>query len=118
MGGNAFDEELVGICRGGASNQLKGEPSLQKKRVGGLAYSYVVEIDFRTGPHATWALQSLELDLELRPNLVQRQLAVTDRQFRATFHSRDAHVLRTAVNAFYDALRVAIEVLDRFQNKT
>lgn len=118
MSGNPQVDQDLQARESDDSSEDEEKPSFRKSSVSAPECCYCVEIGFETSQHAAWVLRSLELDPELRPQLVQRELEVHQRLFRATFRGQDAHVLRTAINAFYDALRVAIQVLDRFQGDT
>ncbi|KAF6002285.1 hypothetical protein F1559_003871 [Cyanidiococcus yangmingshanensis] len=108
MSGNTQIDQDLKDLESDDSSEDEEKPSFRKSSLSAPECCYCVEIGFETSQHAAWVLWSLELDPELRPQLVQRELEAHQQLFRATFRGKDAHVLRTAINAFYDALRLAI----------
>ena len=80
----------------------------------GLVYHYTSRIQM---PSAKWAeivLQATCVDPELRPEEVQRNMAVQDSSLVIEFHAKSARTLRTAVTSLYDFVRVSLVAIKQF----
>lgn len=72
---------------------------------------YDLAVSLGSARHASVVQRALDVDAELRPDVVQRTLVVRGRELHVHFESRDVKALRTAVSSFHDFLKVAVEAL-------
>jgi len=80
-----------------------------------LAY-YVssVEIPFASPKHASIAKQAIEVDAELSPQAVKRELSVQDNKLIATFHTLTVRLARLTLNAFLENVDLVVRTINQF----
>mmetsp|Transcript_7538 Transcript_7538/g.13646 ORF Transcript_7538/g.13646 Transcript_7538/m.13646 type:complete len:86 (+) Transcript_7538:1872-2129(+) len=74
-------------------------------------------VDFPSEKLAQIACATLDVDKELRPDIVHRQLSTSGRALIIKFQSIDRKSLRTAVCSLYDFLIVVVRTLAEFSEE-
>ncbi|KAL4258336.1 CTAG/PCC1 family protein [Pleurotus pulmonarius] len=83
------------------------EPDAQWHRI-------VVRIPFASHKHATIAKQSIEVDAELQPHTVKRQLDVDGDTLIGSFETLTVRLARLAVNSFLENVDLVARTLAEF----
>ncbi|PSC75529.1 hypothetical protein C2E20_1303 [Micractinium conductrix] len=91
--------------------QLDLQPSLQDPS---KPYSFTGRVKYGSEKEATMVCRALEVDPELRPEAVTRQLVVDGRVLVLNFAAVDMRTLRAAVGTFCDLLGLASRTLEAF----
>jgi len=73
-----------------------------------------VEIPFASPKHASIAKQVIEVDAELSPQAVKRELSVEDNKLIATFHTLTVRLARLTLNAFLENVDLVVRTIDQF----
>ncbi|KAF8737611.1 hypothetical protein AX14_012605 [Amanita brunnescens Koide BX004] len=73
-----------------------------------------IEIPFASPKHALITKQVIEVDPELQPHAVQRELAVEDEKLIATFSTLTVRLARLATNAFLENVDLIVRTLQEF----
>merc|ERR1719399_2410409 len=79
-----------------------------------FAYAYSAEVEYPTERAAEVALGAVEVDAELSPDKVVRELSREGRVVRVRFRAIEARLLRAAVGAFFDLLGLATRAVEEF----
>lgn len=75
---------------------------------------FCVTVPFPSAELATMVFRTLNVDTELREDLVSRHYRVDGSSFVATFRGANPKLVRTCVGSFFDMLMLAVRTLDRF----
>ncbi|OCH95375.1 transcription factor Pcc1 [Obba rivulosa] len=73
-----------------------------------------VRIPFASAKHATIAKQVIEVDKELQPQAVKRELIVEGEELVATFKTLTVRLSRLTLNAFLENVDLVIRTLGEF----
>jgi len=73
-----------------------------------------VEIPFTSAKHASIAKQVIEVDAELSPQAVKRELSVEDNKLNATFHTLTVRLARLTLNAFLENVDLVVRTINQF----
>jgi len=79
-------------------------------------YKLDVEVDYGSNRLATIAKNSIEVDKELRPNMIKRELVVIDSKLIVHFTCIELKLLRTATSGFFDMLRLVTDTIEQFDH--
>mmetsp|Transcript_31223 Transcript_31223/g.38570 ORF Transcript_31223/g.38570 Transcript_31223/m.38570 type:complete len:135 (-) Transcript_31223:749-1153(-) len=71
-------------------------------------------LPFSSEKHAKIAMNSLEVDKELRPDAVKKTFRIKGDCLLVTIHARDAKTLRTSISSFSDYASVVVRTLREF----
>jgi len=74
----------------------------------------IVEIPFASSKHASIAKQAIEVDAELSPQAVKRELSVNDNKLIATFHTLTVRLARLTLNAFLENVDLIVRTINQF----
>jgi len=73
-----------------------------------------VEIPFASTKHASIVKKVIEVDAELSPHAVKRELSVEDNKLIATFHTLTVRLTRLTLNAFLENVDLVVRTIDQF----
>jgi EKC/KEOPS complex subunit PCC1/LAGE3 len=73
-----------------------------------------MEIPFASHKHASIAKQVIEVDAELSPQAVKRELSVHNNILIATFHTLTVRLARITLNAFLENVDLVVRTIDQF----
>ncbi|KAF4613976.1 hypothetical protein D9613_007902 [Agrocybe pediades] len=73
-----------------------------------------VEIPFASNKHALIAKQAIEVDAELQPHAVKRELSVQDDKLIATFRTLTVRLARLTLNAFLENVDLVARTIEVF----
>lgn len=73
-----------------------------------------LRIPFATAKHATIAKQVLEVDRELQPHAVKRELAVEGDALVATFSTLTVRLARLTLNGFLESVDLVVRTISEF----
>ncbi|KAF8638320.1 hypothetical protein AX17_002340 [Amanita inopinata Kibby_2008] len=76
-----------------------------------------VEIPFVSAKHALIARQVIEVDAELQPNAVKRELRVEDEKLIATFSTMTVRLARLTANAFLENVDLVVRTIQEFSEE-
>jgi len=74
----------------------------------------IVEIPFASPQHALVAKQVIEVDAELQPQAVKRELAVEGEKLIATFSTLTVRLARLTANAFLENVDLVVRTIAEF----
>ncbi|KIM39954.1 hypothetical protein M413DRAFT_74375 [Hebeloma cylindrosporum] len=77
-------------------------------------HTITVEIPFASSKHASIAKQVIEVDAELQPHAVKRELSVEDEKLIATFHTLTVRLARLTLNAFLENVDLVARTIEEF----
>ncbi|OQR97716.1 hypothetical protein ACHHYP_10069 [Achlya hypogyna] len=77
-------------------------------------YECEIILDFASAEAATYAFESLNVDDEISPDKITKQLSTKDHQLIAHFWASEIRMLRAAASSFYDMALVVTRVLLEF----
>jgi len=77
-------------------------------------HTITVRIPFTSERHATIAKQVIEVDKELQPQAVKRELTVEGKQLVATFKTLTVRLSRLTLNAFLENVDLVVRTLGEF----
>jgi len=80
-------------------------------------HKVTIEIPFASPKHALIAKQVIEVDPELQPHAVKRQLAVEDEKLIATFSTLTVRLARLTANAFLENVDLAVRTIQEFNEE-
>ncbi|KAF8150785.1 CTAG/Pcc1 family [Crassisporium funariophilum] len=80
-------------------------------------HTITVEIPFATAKHASIAKQVIEVDSELQPQAVKRELLVEDDKLIATFHTLTVRLARLTLNAFLENVDLVVRTIEQFSEE-
>ncbi|KAJ3212602.1 hypothetical protein HDU67_003709 [Dinochytrium kinnereticum] len=75
---------------------------------------FKTSVPFSTPELASYALQVLEVDRELKPEEVQRHLSVDGCDFKIEIRSSSLKALRSSCGTFLDLLALTVETMEEF----
>ncbi|KDR78879.1 hypothetical protein GALMADRAFT_93994 [Galerina marginata CBS 339.88] len=73
-----------------------------------------VEIPLASNKHALIVKQVIEVDAELQPHAVKRELVVQDEKLIATFHTLTVRLARLTLNAFLENVDLVVRTIEVF----
>ncbi|PFH52922.1 hypothetical protein AMATHDRAFT_138694, partial [Amanita thiersii Skay4041] len=73
-----------------------------------------IEIPFACSKHAFIAKQVIEVDSELQPHAVKRELTVQDEKLIAVFHTLTVRLARLTANAFLENVDLIVRTIKEF----
>jgi len=73
-----------------------------------------VEIPFASPHHAQIAKQVIEVDSELQPRAVKRELSVRGDRLLVTFHTLTVRLARLTLNAFLENVDLVVRTIEKF----
>lgn len=73
-----------------------------------------LRIPFASAKHAMIAKQTIEVDSELQPKAVKRNLDVDDRYLVATFKTMTVRLARLTANSFLENVDLVVRTLGEF----
>jgi len=79
--------------------------------------SRTIEIPFASPKHALIAKQVIEVDPELQPHAVKRQLVVEDEKLIATFSTLTVRLARLTANAFLENVDLTVRTIQEFSEE-
>lgn len=77
-------------------------------------HKVTIEIPFASSKHALIAKQAIEVDPELQPHAVKRQLVVEDEKLIATFSTLTVRLARLTANAFLENVDLTVRTIQEF----
>jgi EKC/KEOPS complex subunit PCC1/LAGE3 len=77
-------------------------------------HTVTVEIPFPSTKHATIVKQVIEVDAELNPQAVKRELSVQENKLTATFRTLTVRLARLTVNAFLENVDLVVRTMEHF----
>jgi len=77
-------------------------------------YHFDLKIDFGTSEWALAAFGALEVDKELRPNEIHKELKAEQKFLFVTFRAKELKVLRTSVSSFFDMIELVVKTINEF----
>ncbi|PPQ98333.1 hypothetical protein CVT26_013589 [Gymnopilus dilepis] len=77
-----------------------------------------VEIPLPSNKHALIVKQVIEVDAELQPNAVKRELSVQDDRLIATFHTLTVRLARLTLNAFLENVDLVVRTIEEFSGNS
>ncbi|KAF9485174.1 transcription factor Pcc1 [Pholiota conissans] len=81
-------------------------------------HTITVEIPFASSKHASIAKQVIEVDAELQPHAVKRELSLQDNKLIATFHTLTVRLARLTLNAFLENVDLVVRTIEEFGEGT
>jgi len=82
--------------------------------VNGDWHTINVEIPLPSSKHALIVKQVIEVDAELQPNAVKRELSVQDDKLIATFRTLTVRLARLTLNAFLENVDLVVRTIEEF----
>jgi len=79
-----------------------------------LAHSWEICINFEREHWARIVMNTLEVDKELRPSLVQRSMTVENSNLKVSMSSSELRMLRTSISSFFDMILLATRTINQF----
>jgi len=73
-----------------------------------------IEIPFASSKHALIAKQVIEVDPELQPHAVNRELAIEDEKLIATFSTLTVRLARLTANSFLENVDLIVRTIEVF----
>jgi len=73
-----------------------------------------VEIPLASSNHASIVKQVIEVDSELQPHAVKRELSVQGEKLIATFHTLTVRLARLTLNAFLENVDLVVRTIEEF----
>ncbi|PKA54024.1 hypothetical protein AXF42_Ash016189 [Apostasia shenzhenica] len=80
----------------------------------GWDYSCDFEVDYKSQDRAAIVFAALDVDKELQPEKVKRQIHVSDGKLKVRFESVEARFLRASFSAFVDLLILATKLIEEY----
>jgi len=77
-------------------------------------HTVTLEIPFASTKHASIAKRVIEVDPELNPQAVKRELSVQDNRLIATFRTLTVRLARLTVNAFLENVDLVVRTIEHF----
>ncbi|KAF8969220.1 CTAG/Pcc1 family [Flammula alnicola] len=77
-------------------------------------HTVTVQIPFASNKHASIVKQVIEVDAELQPRAVKRELSVQDDKLMATFHTFTVRLARLTLNAFLKNVDLLVRIIEQF----
>ncbi|GBF99946.1 hypothetical protein Rsub_12639 [Raphidocelis subcapitata] len=97
-----------------AASKPAGNTSQQQGPQNELAYTFNGTVELATPEVAAMVCSALDVDPELNPGLVSRELRTEGRTLHIAFAASELRLLRAAVGTFYDLLALAVRTAERF----
>ncbi|PPQ83458.1 hypothetical protein CVT25_007049 [Psilocybe cyanescens] len=73
-----------------------------------------IEIPFASNKHALIVKQVIEVDAELQPHAVKRELSVRDDKLIATFRTLTVRLARLTLNGFLENVDLVVRTIEVF----
>lgn len=80
----------------------------------GWEYKCEFEVDYRSQEHAAIVFAALDVDKELQPDKVLRQICKSDGKLKVRFEAVEARFLRSSFSAFVDLLILATKIFEEY----
>lgn len=77
-------------------------------------HTVTVEVPFASTKHASIAKQVIDVDKELQPQAVKRELSVDGNKLIARFDTLTVRLARLTVNAFLENVDLVVRTLENF----
>ncbi|KIY67277.1 transcription factor Pcc1 [Cylindrobasidium torrendii FP15055 ss-10] len=77
-------------------------------------HAVTLEIPFASPDHAEIAKRTIEVDAELQPHAVKRELIVEGNVLIARFHTRTVRLARLTANGFLENVDLVVKTLETF----
>ncbi|XVE64416.1 hypothetical protein DITRI_Ditri07aG0099000 [Diplodiscus trichospermus] len=77
-------------------------------------FSCDLEVDFESEEYASIVYAALDVDKELQPDKVKRQMSISDGKLSVHFAAVEARFLRASFSAFVDVLTLATKTIEEF----
>ncbi|KAF5184799.1 transcription factor [Thalictrum thalictroides] len=77
-------------------------------------FSSDLEVDYGTDEYAHMVYSALDVDKELQPDKVKRQMSVSEGKLIVHFEAVEARFLRASYSSFLDILTLATKTLEEF----
>ncbi|KAJ9680029.1 hypothetical protein PVL29_021793 [Vitis rotundifolia] len=77
-------------------------------------FSCDLEVDYESQEIASIVYSALDVDKELQPDKVKRQMSVSDGKLSVHFEGVEARFLRASFSAFVDILTLATKTVEEF----
>ncbi|KAF5327443.1 hypothetical protein D9619_004199 [Psilocybe cf. subviscida] len=77
-------------------------------------HTITLEIPFASVEHASIAKQVIEVDSELQPHAVERELSVDGDKLIATFRTLTVRLARLTVNGFLENVDLVVRTIETF----
>ncbi|KAF8965769.1 transcription factor Pcc1-domain-containing protein [Flammula alnicola] len=75
---------------------------------------FTIEIPFASSKHAAIVKQVIEVDAELQPRAVKRELSIQDNTLTATFQTLTVRLARLTLNAFLENVDLVVRTIEQF----
>lgn len=79
--------------------------------------NFQVRVQFRDRKNAEIARNTLIVDAEPRKNILSRRLEIVDSCLHVYWTAKEARILRTSVNAFFENIILIIQTIEQFDLK-
>ncbi|KAJ6819623.1 uncharacterized protein M6B38_328580 [Iris pallida] len=80
----------------------------------GWDYSCDFEVDYGSKEHADIVYAALDVDKELQPDKVKRQMTVSDGRLKVHFEAVEARFLRASYSALVDLVILSTQIIEEF----
>ncbi|XP_020600013.1 uncharacterized protein LOC110039325 [Phalaenopsis equestris] len=80
----------------------------------GWDYSCDLEVDYKSQDHAAIVYAALDVDKELQPDKVKRQISVSDGKLKVRFEAVEARFLRATFSSFVDLVILATKIIEEY----
>ncbi|KAF9048536.1 CTAG/Pcc1 family [Panaeolus papilionaceus] len=77
-------------------------------------HSITIDVPFACHEHAVITKRVIEVDAELQPHAVKRELSVQGDVLTATFQTLTARLARLTVNAFLENVELVVRTIEHF----
>ncbi|KAE8077706.1 hypothetical protein FH972_016242 [Carpinus fangiana] len=77
-------------------------------------FSCDLEVDYESEENASMVYAALDVDKELQPDKVKRQMSVSNGKLIVHFEAVEARFLRASFSAFVDVLTLATKTIEEF----
>jgi len=77
-------------------------------------HQFELKVDFGSYDWARIAANTLEVDKELKPNEIRKELRASDNFLHVTFRAKDLKTLRTSLTSFFDMLDLVTKTINEF----
>ncbi|KAF9525651.1 CTAG/Pcc1 family [Crepidotus variabilis] len=77
-------------------------------------HALTAEIPFASAEHASIAKRVIEVDAELNPHAVKREISVQEDKLIVTFHTLTIRLARLTMNAFLENVDLVVRTIEHF----
>jgi len=77
-------------------------------------HTITIRIPFASAQHARIAMQAIQVDAELQPHAVKRNLSVEEEVLVASFETLTVRLARLTINAFLENVDLVVRTIQEF----